>query len=115
MAKRIIIRLSDEKEVMLAEMMREDNEADEPVAPYIARLISKEKTRRDELKNKRPVGRPKKEEENHEDYDWEGPVYYHPGKMLNQEKGELVVRSEYESYYIMKNQPIPEKPDKKVD
>lgn len=96
---------------VLEEMMATD--LHDSYSVFINYLIVEEKKRRDEAKNRKPVGRPKKEqEEEPEDYDWEGPIYYHPGKMLNQEKGELVTKSVYESYYLYRNLPIPDKPDK---
>lgn len=116
MAKRIIIRLSDEKEKMLEDLMREDNVLDEPVAPYIARLISSETKRRDEIKSKRPVGRPKKEGDGdfdgHDDPDWEGSVYRHPDEMMNADR--LCTRTEMEGWYNLKGLPVPANP-KRVD
>ena len=60
MSIRIQVTLSDEKEKMLLDLMKEDNESDEPMASYLVRLIPKMRGVRDEAKNKKSPGRPRK-------------------------------------------------------
>lgn len=97
---------------LLEEMMKEDYQSN--LSNFVNLLVTQEKKRRDEVKNKRPVGRPTKEkqEDDHDDPDWEGAVYKHPDEMMNADR--VVTRTEMEGWYNLKGLPVPSNP-KRVD
>lgn len=97
---------------LLDEMMKEDYQSS--LSTFVNLLVTQEKKRRDEAKNKRPVGRPKKDgdDDGHDDPDWEGAVYKHPDEMMNADR--LCTRTEMEGWYNLKGLPVPANP-KRID
>lgn len=99
-SKKIAITLTDIKIDMLEVMMAEDNEQGEPLAGYIVSLIAKEKTRRDQDKQKKGAGRPRKDDYNYMSEEDEPRNIPHPDQDMN--KGVMLTRSEYEAYQALK-------------
>jgi hypothetical protein len=80
------------KQEALNKLMKEDMEAN--VSAYIGRMITQEVLRRD---NKKPVGRPKKEDEKEEYY----PCPYNPDSFP-------YTKSELIGYYQFRQEEVPE-------
>lgn len=94
MAKKIHITLNDLQLEALDKLMAEDLETNR--SAYLGRFIAQEVARREESAKKRPVGRPKKEEEEEVFY----PAPYKGGAPYS--------RDALQAYYDFRKQPMPD-------
>ena len=97
MSKRIIISLNEKQEVALDKLMADDMEMNR--SGYIGRLITQESLRRTEGKEKRSVGRPKKEEV---------PEVYYPSPDLQYGNRNPYTLENLRGYYSIRKQPLPD-------
>lgn len=98
MSKKFLITLNNDQMSALMGIMAEDMQHNR--SAYIGLLIAQEVKRREEAKNKKGAGRPRKEDEPEDEN-----LYPHPAN-----KELAVTVDEWEGYYKLNNLPMPELP-----
>lgn len=98
MSKKFLITLNDSQMAALVVLMEDDMQHNR--SAYIGLLIANETKRREEAKNKRGAGRPRKEDESEDE-----SLYPHPAN-----PDLPVTYDEWEGYYKINNLPIPPTP-----
>jgi hypothetical protein len=98
--RKVTASLSIDQHAELEKLMKEDGQTN--LTFFIAYLINQEKKKREQERNRKPVGRPKKDEDDEPEEDlW----YPSPDGGTS-----LYTKDEWEAYYIYRNMQVPALP-----